>query len=176
MAVLEDREEYIARLPPGEAERMGRAPFPPLALVNPRLSPLGSEGARFFEGCLSVPGYQACVGACRRGACWASMGGATFVLPPSHSPPAVPLRPSACPEPTELPPLSCWPRCPQALVERYGGVRCDALTPDGAPVRFEARGWQARILQHECDHLAGVLYIDRMLSRSFSTREAVEAK
>jgi hypothetical protein len=41
----------------------------------------------------------------------------------------------------------------QALVERYSGVRVDALTPEGAPVSSEARGWQARILQHECDHL-----------------------
>lgn len=41
----------------------------------------------------------------------------------------------------------------QALVERYSGVRVEALTPEGTPVSFEARGWQARILQHECDHL-----------------------
>lgn len=38
-------------------------------------------------------------------------------------------------------------------MERYSGVRVEALTPEGTPVSFEARGWQARILQHECDHL-----------------------
>jgi peptide deformylase len=34
-------------------------------------------------------------------------------------------------------------------------------------VVIQARGWYARILQHEIDHLNGTLYIDRMLSRSF---------
>ena len=56
--MLEDREEYVGRLSEEERAAMQRAPFPVLALVNPRLSALGHEGARFFEGCLSVPGYQ----------------------------------------------------------------------------------------------------------------------
>ncbi len=34
---------------------------------------------------------------------------------------------------------------------------------DGAPVRVEADGWFARILQHEYDHLNGVLYVDRLV-------------
>ena len=32
---------------------------------------------------------------------------------------------------------------------------------------IEAEGWYARILQHEIDHLHGMLYIDRMEARSF---------
>ena len=32
---------------------------------------------------------------------------------------------------------------------------------------FVAKGWQARIAQHEMDHLNGVLYVDRMDSRTF---------
>lgn len=32
---------------------------------------------------------------------------------------------------------------------------------------WAASGWSARILQHEMDHLDGVLYIDRMDPRSF---------
>ncbi|GAB4816263.1 hypothetical protein N2152v2_003309 [Parachlorella kessleri] len=56
--VMEDREEYIARLSEEERVNMERAPFEVVALINPRLLPLGAEGARFFEGCLSVPGYQ----------------------------------------------------------------------------------------------------------------------
>lgn len=55
---MEDRPEYISRLGEQEAARMQRQPFGVVALVNPRLTPLGAEGARFFEGCLSVPGYQ----------------------------------------------------------------------------------------------------------------------
>ena len=31
------------------------------------------------------------------------------------------------------------------------------------------RGWPARILQHEVDHLDGTLYIDRMQTQSFAT-------
>lgn len=28
---------------------------------------------------------------------------------------------------------------------------------------MQAKGWQARILQHECDHLRGLLFVDRAL-------------
>ena len=41
----------------------------------------------------------------------------------------------------------------QAMVERYLEVDVVAVTPMGDPVRFRAHGWQARILQHEVDHL-----------------------
>ena len=54
-----------------------------------------------------------------------------------------------------------------ALVPRALVVRVDCLNERGEPVVIEARGWHARILQHEIDHLNGRLYIDRMLSRSF---------
>jgi peptide deformylase len=54
-----------------------------------------------------------------------------------------------------------------ALVPRALAVRVDALNEGGEPVVIQARGWYARILQHEIDHLNGTLYIDRMLSRSF---------
>jgi peptide deformylase len=33
------------------------------------------------------------------------------------------------------------------------------------------RGWHARILQHEVDHLNGILYVDRMYSRTFMTND-----
>ena len=33
---------------------------------------------------------------------------------------------------------------------------------EGAPVRLEVDGWRARILQHEFDHLDGILYVDRI--------------
>ena len=48
-----------------------------------------------------------------------------------------------------------------------------ALVPRALAVRvvLQARGWYARILQHEIDHLNGVIYIDRMLSRSFMSIE-----
>jgi len=46
-------------------------------------------------------------------------------------------------------------------------VRVDALNERAEPVTIEARGWYARILQHEIDHLGGRLYLDQMLSRTF---------
>jgi peptide deformylase len=58
-----------------------------------------------------------------------------------------------------------------ALVPRARGVRVEALDEKGAPVSISARGWYARILQHEVDHLDGALYVDRMETRSFSTAE-----
>jgi peptide deformylase len=54
-----------------------------------------------------------------------------------------------------------------ALVPRAIAVRVDCLNERGEPQVIQARGWYARILQHEIDHLNGTLYIDRMLSRSF---------
>ena len=58
-----------------------------------------------------------------------------------------------------------------ALVPRALAVRVDCLNERGEPVVLQARGWYARILQHEIDHLNGTLYIDRMLSRSFMSIE-----
>jgi peptide deformylase len=58
-----------------------------------------------------------------------------------------------------------------ALVSRARGVRVEALDESGAPVSISARGWYARILQHEVDHLDGALYLDRMETRSFTTIE-----
>jgi peptide deformylase len=61
-----------------------------------------------------------------------------------------------------------------AIVPRALAVKVDCLNERGEPVTIHARGWYARILQHEIDHLHGTLYIDRMLSRSFMGRENFE--
>lgn len=90
-----------------------RSPVPFHVIINPRLT-LGPEAVEFFEGCLSVDGFQ-------------------------------------------------------AVVSRARTVTVEALDHRGTPIKIEARGWYARILQHEIDHLHGTLYIDRMRSRTFST-------
>ncbi|XP_061578518.1 peptide deformylase, mitochondrial [Cololabis saira] len=54
-----------------------------------------------------------------------------------------------------------------ATVPRYRSVEVSGVNEKGDPVTWQARGWSARILQHEMDHLDGVLYIDRMDSKSF---------
>jgi peptide deformylase len=58
-----------------------------------------------------------------------------------------------------------------ALVERDLQVEVTGISPDGEPVHWIAEGWPARILQHEVDHLQGVLYVDRMLSRSLCSND-----
>lgn len=46
-------------------------------------------------------------------------------------------------------------------VNRYEAVTIKGLDRDGKPLRIKAKGWLARVFQHEIDHLDGVLYIDR---------------
>jgi peptide deformylase len=53
-------------------------------------------------------------------------------------------------------------------VERATRIRYHALTADGSAIEAEAKGFHARVLQHEIDHLDGVLYPMRMTDlRSF---------
>lgn len=62
-------------------------------------------------------------------------------------------------------------------VERARIVEVRGLDPPGSPVHFEARGLLARVLQHEVDHLDGVLIVDYPTGtaggRSFSNDRGV---
>lgn len=49
-----------------------------------------------------------------------------------------------------------------ADVKRYETVTVRALNRDGKQLEFDAEGIQAVIMQHEIDHLDGILYIDRI--------------
>lgn len=236
--MLEDRPEYIAAMAEGVPEMVQRAPFEPLAIVNPRLRALSHDGMRFYEGCLSVPHYQARLAAhggspgvhgrhhvwlgwaglprCQAGtthrwhgragperagwpqgwqpahlfratpalpAGWASLLHATHrhtsaqvggrgigTAPQAHAakPDAVTVpkhggdcAPPPPPTPPPLPPHTHTHTGVQALVERYTSVEVEGLTVDGRPLKLQANGWQARILQHEVDHLRGTLYVRR---------------
>ena len=46
-------------------------------------------------------------------------------------------------------------------VERHVRVRVSATGADGEVVEYEAEGLEARVIQHEIDHLDGVLIVDR---------------
>jgi peptide deformylase len=118
LAVIEDRQEFIDKLPTEHAAVRFRSAVAPHVIINPRLT-LEAETVEFFEGCLSLPGFT-------------------------------------------------------AIVSRALAVRVDCLNERAEPVTIRARGWYARILQHEIDHLHGTLYIDRMLTRSFMGRENFE--
>jgi peptide deformylase len=46
-------------------------------------------------------------------------------------------------------------------VERPTALKVEASSPEGEPISIEAEGLEARVIQHELDHLDGVLIIDR---------------
>ncbi|MFI6656583.1 peptide deformylase [Streptomyces sp. NPDC050523] len=96
----------------------GRVPQPFRVLVNPSYEPVGSDRAAFFEGCLSVPGWQ-------------------------------------------------------AVVARPAEVRLTGQDEHGRALDEVFTGWPARIVQHETDHLDGMLYLDRAELRSLSSNEAM---
>jgi len=61
-----------------------------------------------------------------------------------------------------------------AIVPRARAVTVEYLNEHAENKRVEAVGWYARIMQHEIDHLAGVLYVDRMRPCTLTTLENLE--
>jgi peptide deformylase len=59
-----------------------------------------------------------------------------------------------------------------AAVERFHQVDVEYLDPMGHRHQMRVGGWHARILQHEVDHLDGMLYVDRMNTRTLCTTDA----
>ena len=116
LAVIEDQPEYLAHHSADELAELQRSAVPFHVIINPKLTFVNKESAQFFEGCLSVEGFQ-------------------------------------------------------AIVDRALDVRVECLNERGEEITINAHGWYARILQHEIDHLNGILYIDRMKSRTYTTGE-----
>jgi len=116
LAVIEDRATYIKDLSAEELAARQRSAIPFHVIINPKLTVVGNSSAVFFEGCLSVEGYQ-------------------------------------------------------AIVDRALHVRVECLNERAEETTINAHGWYARILQHEIDHLNGILYVDRMMTRTFTTGE-----
>jgi peptide deformylase len=114
LAVIEDRPEFLEKIPPEVLVERDRRPVAFHVIVNPRLTVAGDERAEFFEGCLSFAGFV-------------------------------------------------------GLVARARAVRVECLNERAEPVTITARGWYARILQHEIDHLDGVVCVDRMDLRSLTS-------
>ncbi|WP_433733929.1 peptide deformylase [Nocardia sp. CA-129566] len=114
LAVLEDPAEVTDEVRAARA----RVPLPLRVLINPTYEPIGDIRAAFFEGCLSIPGWQ-------------------------------------------------------AVVARHASVRLRGQDERGRELDEEVSGWPARIVQHETDHLDGTLYIDRAITRSLTSAEAL---
>ncbi|GAA0592887.1 peptide deformylase [Kribbella sandramycini] len=55
------------------------------------------------------------------------------------------------------------------VVNRYFSVHATYLDPAGRKHRKTFDGWQARIVQHETDHLSGIVYVDKLETRSLCT-------
>jgi peptide deformylase len=51
----------------------------------------------------------------------------------------------------------------RGMVPRMRRLRLEALDRHGRPFALEAEDFLARVIQHECDHLDGSVYLDRML-------------
>ena len=60
----------------------------------------------------------------------------------------------------------------RGLVPRFRRVKVKARTVDGDPVSLTADGFHARVIQHENDHLDGVVFLDRMASAQSLAFEA----
>lgn len=112
LAVLEDHFD----VDPIASEIRERTPLGFFAILNPTYEPEGTSTASFYEGCLSMRGFQ-------------------------------------------------------AVVTRHRAVRLRYQRPDGSAASEEFSGWQARIVQHETDHLHGGLYLDRAELRSLANDE-----
>ncbi|HLJ19404.1 MAG TPA: peptide deformylase [Stellaceae bacterium] len=57
----------------------------------------------------------------------------------------------------------------RGAVPRFSRIRYRGLTPEGLAIDREVEGFHARVLQHECDHLDGVLYPQRMTDHRLLT-------
>ena len=84
-------------------------------------------------------------------------------------PPEIPLHvvinPMITPQVREL--VYDWEGCLsipdlRGLVPRHPKVRVQGLDREGRPLDYIASGFEARIVQHEFDHLNGVVFLDRM--------------
>jgi peptide deformylase len=122
MFVFGDTDINTRYLTAKEREQRGRVAIGPEVWLNPSFTPMSDRKVSFFEGCLSVPGFQ-------------------------------------------------------AKVERYEEVELRGLDENGDEKDpLQLRGWPARIVQHEIDHLDGVLYVDRMDSKTLATTGSLSGR
>jgi peptide deformylase len=55
----------------------------------------------------------------------------------------------------------------RGAVPRHARIRYRGVTPDGDVIDRTVEGFHARVVQHECDHLDGILYPQRMTDLRF---------
>lgn len=87
----------------------------------------------------------------------------------------VPLEPGAPDDDLESEGCLSFPGERFAL-RRSERVRVVGTDLDGTPVEIAVDGWRARIMQHEFDHLDGILYIDRLSDSDWKTVQKIAKK
>ena len=63
-----------------------------------------------------------------------------------------------------------------AMVTRHREVAVSYVDEKGDPQEWRARGWPARVMQHEYDHLERVLYTDKMIRKSFMSADEYKTR
>ena len=64
----------------------------------------------------------------------------------------------------------------RGVVPRYTHIRYTGFDPRGVPIERDAHDFHARVVQHECDHLDGILYPQRMTDmRRFGYTQVLQA-
>lgn len=106
-----------------------------------------------------------------------------YVLTPEYDPEGVPwttmINPTINPLSEEI--HVGWETClslPGLMgkVPRYHSIEYEFTTPEGNKIKRIAHGFHARVVQHECDHLDGILYPQRMQNMAdFGFKEQVIA-
>lgn len=61
-------------------------------------------------------------------------------------------------------------------LRRASRARVTGVDLDGESVHIDVSGWRARILQHEFDHLNGVIYVDRLSDGDWRTAQKIAKK
>ena len=61
-------------------------------------------------------------------------------------------------------------------LRRSEAVQLTGTDLEGEAVRIEVDGWRARIMQHEFDHLDGILYVDRLSDGDWKTVQKIARK
>jgi peptide deformylase len=98
-----------------------------------------------------------------------------FVYESADIPLRVVINPMIAPQEREQ--VHDWEGCLsipdlRGMVPRHPAVRVQGLDREGHPLNYGVRGFEARIVQHEFDHLNGVVFLDRM--RDFRTLSYID--
>lgn len=59
-------------------------------------------------------------------------------------------------------------------VERFKSIKLEYYNEKGEKIKKELSGFYASLIQHECDHLDGICFIDKVKPGDFATKEMIE--